>query len=163
MGLVLTIDSVAVTLSCILFLPIGDISRMVDKLDNALNFNSQAMNVFGDRQKILANNIANADTPGFKARDIDFSSELKQAVANGRAGTSGLAMSVTSSRHIEIQPHGRAVQDLKYRVPDQPSMDGNTVDMDRERSAFAENAIRYQTSVTMMKSSISRIKSAMQD
>lgn len=136
---------------------------MVDKLDNALNFNSQAMNLLGERQKILANNIANADTPGFKARDIDFSSELKQAVANGSAGNSGLAMATTSSRHIAIQPKGSMVHDMKYRVPDQPSLDGNTVDMDRERSAFADNMLRYQTSVTMMKSSISRIKSAMQE
>lgn len=136
---------------------------MVDKLDNALNFNSQALNLLGERQKILANNIANADTPGFKARDIDFSSELKQAVANGRSSSSGLAMSVTSDRHIAIQPKSSMAHDLKYRVPDQPSMDGNTVDMDRERSAFADNALRYQASLTMMKSSISRIKSAMQD
>lgn len=136
---------------------------MVDKLDNALNFNSQALSLQGERQKILANNIANADTPGFKARDIDFASELKQAVDNGSAGSSGLAMSVTSDRHIAIQPKGAAIHDLKYRVPDQPSMDGNTVDMDRERSAFADNALRYQASLQMMKSSISRIKSAMQE
>jgi flagellar basal-body rod protein FlgB len=136
---------------------------MVDKLDKALNFNSQALNVLGERQKILANNIANSDTPGFKARDIDFSAELKKAVANGKASNSGLAMTVTSSRHIEIQPHGQAVHELKYRVPDQPSMDGNTVDMDRERSAFTDNALRYQTGLTMMKGSISRIKSAMQE
>lgn len=136
---------------------------MVDKLDNALNFNSQAMRLLGERQKILANNIANADTPGFKARDIDFSSELKQAVANGHTGNSGLAMTTTSDRHIAIQPKGTMVHDLKYRVPDQPSLDGNTVDMDRERSAFADNMLRQQASVTMMKSSISRIKSAMQE
>lgn len=136
---------------------------MVDKLDSALNFNSQAMNLLGERQKILANNIANADTPGFKARDIDFSSELKQAVANGSAGNSGLAMTTTSARHIAIQPKGAMVHDMKYRVPDQPSLDGNTVDMDRERSAFTDNMLRYQASVTMMKSSISRIKSAMQE
>jgi flagellar basal-body rod protein FlgB len=136
---------------------------MVDKLDNALNFNSQAMSLLGERQKILANNIANADTPGFKARDIDFSSELKQAVAKGGASRSGLAMSVTSDRHIAIQPKGAMVHDLKYRTPDQPSADGNTVDMDRERSAFADNALRYQSSLTMMKNSISGLKSAMQE
>jgi flagellar basal-body rod protein FlgB len=136
---------------------------MVDKLDNALNFNREALNLLSERQKILANNIANADTPNFKARDVDFASELKLAVSKGRVSSGGLGLAVTSERHIAMQPHQRAVHDLKYRVPDQVSLDGNTVDMDRERSAFTDNAVRYQTSLTMMNSQLNRIKSAMQE
>lgn len=137
---------------------------MVDKLDNTLNFNSQALSVFSERQKVLANNIANADTPNFKARDIDFASELKKAATGSRSTGSGLGLSVTSERHIAAQGGpAKFSGDLKYRVPDQPSLDGNTVDMDRERGAFADNALRYQTSLTMMSSQLRRMKSAMQE
>lgn len=135
---------------------------MVDKLDNALNFNREALNLRSERQKVLANNIANADTPNFKAKDFDFASELKTAVTKGRASGGGMELSTTSSRHLSAHSSSPAVRDLKYRVPDQPSLDGNTVDMDRERANFADNSMRYQASLTMMKSSISRLKAAMQ-
>ena len=135
---------------------------MVDKLDNALHFNREALNLRAERQKVLANNIANADTPNFKARDFDFASELSSAVGKGRAGRGGMELSTTSSRHLSGHSSSPAVRDLQYRVPDQPSLDGNTVDMDRERANFADNSMRYQASLTMMKSSISRLKAAMQ-
>lgn len=135
---------------------------MVDKLDNALHFNREALNLRAERQKVLANNIANADTPNFKARDFDFASELNSAVNKGRASRGGMELSTTSSRHLSGHSSSPSVHDLKYRVPDQPSLDGNTVDMDRERANFADNSMRYQASLTMMKSSISRLKAAMQ-
>ena len=133
---------------------------MMDKLDNELNFNRQALNLRVQRQKLLANNIANADTPGFKAQDIDFSKTLEKAVRGG--GSGGLKMNATSDRHFKGSLSGAASLDLKYRIPHQPSMDGNTVDMDIERSQFADNNIRHETSLKMLSSSISRIKSAMQ-
>ena len=135
---------------------------MVDKLDNALHFNREALNLRAERQKVLANNIANADTPNFKAKDFDFASELKSAVGKGRASGRGIELSTTSSRHLSAHSSRPAVRDLQYRVPDQPSLDGNTVDMDVERANFADNSMRYQASLTMMKSSISRLKAAMQ-
>ena len=135
---------------------------MVDKLDNALRFNQEALNLRNERQKVLANNIANADTPNFKARDFYFASELKTAVGHGRAHK-GLEMTATSPQHLRGHTAGSTdVRDLKYRVPDQPSLDGNTVDMDRERGAFADNSVRYQAGLTFMKSNISGLKAAMQ-
>nr|CBX70906.1 flagellar basal-body rod protein flgB [Yersinia enterocolitica W22703] len=86
------------------------------------------------RQEILSSNIANADTPGFQARDIDFSSQLKKVMEQGRASGTGVSLSLTSARHIPASTVQPPDLDLLFRVPDQPSMDGNTVDMDRERT-----------------------------
>jgi flagellar basal-body rod protein FlgB len=113
---------------------------MLDKLDAALRFQQEALNLSAQRQEILAANIANADTPGFQARDIDFSSELKKVMERGRAENSGVALTLTSSRHIPAQTLSAPSADLLYRIPDQPSLDGNTVDMDRERTQFADTA-----------------------
>ena len=73
---------------------------MLDKLDAALRFQQEALNLRAQRQEILAANIANADTPGYQARDIDFSSELKKVMERGRAERTGVALAMTSSRHL---------------------------------------------------------------
>lgn len=136
---------------------------MLDKLEGALQFKREALNLRAERQAVLANNIANADTPGFKARDIDFSKQLDQAVSRGRAQANGMQMSTTSERHLQGRTlPAPSTNELLYRTPTQPSMDGNTVDMDAERSAYADNAVRYQTSLTLMSGSLKRLKSAMQ-
>lgn len=136
---------------------------MLDKLDGALRFHQEALNLRAERQQVLANNIANADTPGFKARDFDFARELASAVQNGRPGGSSMNLATTSPRHLQGRLESPAVHELLYRVPDQPSLDGNTVDMDRERTAFADNAVRYQASLTFMNSRLQGLKSAMQE
>ncbi|SHF11618.1 flagellar basal-body rod protein FlgB [Modicisalibacter ilicicola DSM 19980] len=135
---------------------------MIDKLEGALRFHQEALNLRAERQKVLASNIANADTPGYKARDMNFSGELSRAMQQGRADASGLALATTSSRHIAAQGAASVGRDLLYRVPDQPSLDGNTVDMDRERAQFADNAVRYQASLTVLNRKIQGLKSAMQ-
>ncbi|GHB08538.1 flagellar basal body rod protein FlgB [Salinicola rhizosphaerae] len=136
---------------------------MFDKLDSALRFQQEAINLRAERQKVLANNIANADTPNFKARDFDFQSELTRVMEQGRSEGSGLALERTSSRHIAGGAGAvSAVHELQYRMPDQPSLDGNTVDMDRERSAFADNALRYQADLTFVSRRIQGLKNAMQ-
>ena len=135
---------------------------MFDKLDGALRFHQEALNLRAERQKVLASNIANADTPNYKARDMNFSSELSRAMQQGRSETDGLALATTSSRHIAAQGPASVGRDLLYRVPDQPSLDGNTVDMDRERAQFADNAVRYQASLTILNRKIQGLKSAMQ-
>ena len=135
---------------------------MIDKLSGALNFHQEALNLRAERHEVLAANIANADTPNYKARDMDFSRELSRVMESGRAGGSGLALATTSARHIPAQASAPASQELLYRVPDQPSLDGNTVDMDRERTQFADNAVRYQAALTMINSRIQGLKSAMQ-
>lgn len=135
---------------------------MLDKLDAALRFQQEALNLRAERQEILAANIANADTPGYQARDIDFASEMKKVMERGRAGTHGVALSLTSERHIPAQNLSSAATDLLYRIPDQPALDGNTVDMDRERTQFADNSLQYQTGLTVLGGQIKGMMSVLQ-
>jgi flagellar basal-body rod protein FlgB len=93
---------------------------------------------------MLASNIANADTPGYKAKDVDF----KSALANVEA-QSGNTLTRTNSKHIQISTAENNA-DILYRVPNQSSLDGNTVDEQVEKSAFADNALRYQASITFL-------------
>ncbi len=123
---------------------------MLDKLDNSLRFQQQALSLLNQRQDILASNIANADTPGYLARDIDFSQQLKKAMSNGPQATAPLALKLTTNKHIAASAPAMHSSQLLYRVPDQPSADGNTVDMDRERVSFVDNSIKYQSSLTML-------------
>lgn len=135
---------------------------MFDKIEGALGFHQEVLNLRAERQKVLASNVANADTPNYKARDFDFSSELSRVMEQGRADGRGLALSTTSNRHIEAQGTSAVGRDLLYRVPDQPSLDGNTVDMDRERAQLADNAVRYEAGLTIMNRKIQGLKTAMQ-
>lgn len=132
---------------------------MIDQLEASLHFHQQALGLRQERQKVLTSNIANADTPGYKARDMDFAGELEKAVERGGGG---LALARTSGRHLEGQGVSGASRELLYRVPDQPSLDGNTVDMDRERTQFADNSVRYQSALTILNSRIQGLKKAMQ-
>ena len=135
---------------------------MFDRLAAALQFDQEALNLRHQRQQVLANNIANADTPNFKARDFDFASELSRAMDSGRPADGGLALSTTAAGHIAGGSGSAPVGDLLYRVPDQPSLDGNTVNMDVERTRFADNSVRYQAALTMLNGRIQGLKSAMQ-
>ena len=135
---------------------------MIDRLAAALQFDQEALNLRHQRQQVLANNIANADTPNFKARDFDFASELSRAMDSGRPAEGGLSLSTTADGHIAGGSGSAPVGDLLYRVPDQPSLDGNTVNMDVERTRFADNSVRYQAALTMLNGRIQGLKSAMQ-
>jgi flagellar basal-body rod protein FlgB len=132
---------------------------VVSKLDNAFSFQQQALSLRANRQQVLAGNIANADTPNYKARDFDFSTALKDAVA-GRNGRN-LALSSTSGRHLQGSGDSGPAK-LLYRQESQSSVDGNTVNMDVERAQFAENAIQYEASVTFISSQIKTLMSAIQ-
>lgn len=134
---------------------------MLDKLDASLRFQQEALNLRSQRQQVLAANIANADTPEFRARDFDFSRELAKAVKGGK-GTSSMRLVTTSALHLQGASAVFAVRELLYRVPDQPSLDGNTVDMDRERTQFVDNTVRYQASLTFLSSRLQGLKTAMQ-
>ncbi|KFK93484.1 MULTISPECIES: flagellar basal body rod protein FlgB [unclassified Serratia (in: enterobacteria)] len=133
---------------------------MLDKLDAALRFGQEALNLRARRQEILSANIANADTPGYQARDIDFASQLSQVMAQGRS--SDMALNLTSARHLPAQNIQPPSLDLLFRVPDQPALDGNTVDMDRERTHFADNSLKYQTDLTLMSGQIKGMMSVLQ-
>jgi flagellar basal-body rod protein FlgB len=130
---------------------------MIDKLNAVLDFHQQAVNLRGHRQQLLASNIANADTPNYKARDIDFKSALQGALS----GTSG-ALNTTSSRHIAPSTGSAGAAPLLYRAPLQGSVDGNTVDMDVERSQFADNAIHYEAGLASLTHEIKLMLAALQ-
>lgn len=134
---------------------------MIDKLTGTLHFHQEALNLRDQRQQVLANNIANADTPNFKARDFDFASELQRAAAQGRQQQNALAR--TAPGHMGGSGMGApGVDNMQYRIPAQSRLDGNTVDMDMERSKFLDNSVRYQASLTFMNSRIKSLRSAMQ-
>ncbi|MBE5203789.1 MULTISPECIES: flagellar basal body rod protein FlgB [Pectobacterium] len=135
---------------------------MLDKLDASLRFQQEALNLRAQRQEILAANIANADTPGYQARDIDFASQLSKTMEQGRVNGTGIALKTTSVRHIPAQNFQPPELDLLYRVPDQPALDGNTVDMDRERTNFADNSLKYQSSLTVIGGQIKGMMSVLQ-
>ena len=132
---------------------------MSSRLDEAMRFHQTALNTRAYRQQVIASNIANADTPNFKARDVDFREALKGALA-GKSGS--LALSTTSARHLAAAGASPLEANLKFRNDQQGAIDGNTVNMDVERSAFAENAIQYQASVTFINGLITGMQRAIQ-
>lgn len=126
----------------------GDMSG---KLDDYLRVNETAINLRAQRQQLLASNIANADTPNYKARDMDFNSALKSAL--DRSDPAANALSKTDPGHLDGNATGSAGNGgaaILYRTPTQPSADGNTVDMDIERNQFADNAVRYEAGLTFI-------------
>ena len=132
---------------------------MISKLDEMLDFHRSALNLRSYRQQILAGNVANADVPQFKARDIDFARALQSAQAQSAARG---ALAVTSPRHLRGAAGARGVSELLYRVPHQDSLDGNTVDMDVERVQFADNAIHVEANLTFLNSQIKAMLAAIQ-
>jgi len=112
--------------------------------DSALGNHDKALIVRSRRAELLASNIANGDTPGYKARDIEFKSEFADILAKRNTG-----LKLTHSNHIQTSGHLMGM-DVMYRIPNQASLDGNTVDSQLEKSAFAENALRYQASLTFL-------------
>jgi len=112
--------------------------------DSALGNHDKALVVRSRRAELLASNIANGDTPGYKARDIDFKSTFENVQAQQSQG-----LNLTHSNHIQ-QSTQVSGMDVLYRIPNQSSLDGNTVDSQLEKSAFAENALRYQASLTFL-------------
>jgi len=138
---------------------------MIGKLDDYLRFNETALALRAQRQQLLASNIANADTPNYKARDIDFANALQGALARSAPPAGNLA--TTAPGHIAraTSADGNALPDgtpVLYRGVVQGSVDGNTVDMDVERNQFADNALRYEAAVTMINSQIRGLLTAIQ-
>ena len=132
---------------------------MVDKLNEVFQFHQNALNLRSFRQQVIASNIANADTPGYKARDIDFATAL-QDVSAGREGN--LSMRTSNTRHISAAAGGNEPAKLLYRAAVQPSIDGNTVDMNMERNRFAENAVHIDANLTFLNGKIKTLLAALQ-
>ncbi|AUN95555.1 flagellar basal body rod protein FlgB [Pseudazoarcus pumilus] len=130
---------------------------MKARLEEALQFHQSALNLQARRQEMLASNIANADTPNYKARDIDFRSAL--AAQLGRPGE-GMALAQTSAGHLPTGGAQGFEGYVGYRQELQSSADGNTVNMDVERAAFAENALHYEASLTFINGLLSGMRTA---
>jgi len=134
---------------------------MTDRISDAFRFDQQALALRAQRQEVLSSNIANADTPGYKSRDFDFRDAMANAL-DARMRLPETRLALTSARHIPGRAAVAQPADLLYRQPLQPSLDGNTVDMDVERVEFADNAMRYQTGLTVLSGRIKSLLSAMQ-
>ena len=148
---------------------------MLNRLTDALNFQTQALALRSERQRLLASNIANADTPGYQARDMDFARALREATsasssgyaANGSApstpgasaGSNNLAR--TQSGHMALSVGSRRESDLLFSTAAQTNMDSNTVDMDRERASFADNAVKYEATLRFINGSVRTALDAM--
>ena len=133
---------------------------MLNRLGDTLDFQAQALSLRSERQRLIASNIANADTPGYVARDLDFAQALRQATGNlqpartlqtsqpGHLGGSGSAGSAGS------------VGNLTYATAAQTNLDRNTVDMDRERASFADNSVKYEATLRFINGNVRTVLSA---
>lgn len=126
------------------------------ELGQKLEVMSKAINLRVQRHQLLASNIANADTPGYKAKDFDFAQAMENALV-GRS--SGLALAKTASRHLNVGGAG-TVANVQYRKETQSAVDGNTVDMDVERAQISENAVQYQILTNLIGDSIKNMRLA---
>ncbi len=130
---------------------------MAISFDNALGIHEQALNARVKRAEVLANNLANADTPGFKARDIEFKALLNNQMEMSRSGGS-LSVSKTDSKHMSMSDE--TGESLLYRNPTQPSIDGNTVDSQQEMAAYMKNSMDYQASFQFLNGKFKALTSA---
>ena len=134
--------------------------RMLDKIARHFNFQEKALGLHARRNEVIASNIANADTPNYKAVDFDFAKAMKSALAGD--SRSSLALSQTDNRHLAGKQTQQSTDgvEVEYRQAVQPSIDGYTVDMDVERSAFMDNSLRYQSTLTFLNRRISGLSDA---
>ncbi len=126
---------------------------MAINFDNALGVYPLALKFREQRGELLASNLANADTPNYKARDMDF-----QAVLKG-VQSPQLKLAVTQQAHLQAQGVNSGARP-QYRVPSQPSLDGNTVEAEQEQLRYAENALNYQFSLRLLTDKFSGLTSA---
>jgi flagellar basal-body rod protein FlgB len=134
---------------------------MLNRLTDALDFQGQALQLRSERQRLIASNIANADTPGYIARDMDFAQTLHAATGALPAAS---ALAAPHAGHLSSTAlglnGGRIGSELLYATPAQTNLDRNTVDMDRERASFADNAIKYEATLRFINSNVRTTLSA---
>jgi len=129
----------------------------MQRLTDALDFQAQALVLRAERQRVIASNIANADTPGYVARDMDFARALREATGAAQA----VAPATTQPRHVALPAGARAEAQLLYTRPTQDSLDRNSVDMDRERAAFADNTVKYEATLRFVNAQARTLLDAM--
>ncbi|MDF1482795.1 flagellar basal body rod protein FlgB [Extensimonas sp. H3M7-6] len=150
---------------------------MLNKMTQSLDFQGQALLLRAERQRVLASNIANADTPGYTARDFNFADALRTASGNAGAGTTvrlapasaSADAGISDPRHIPLPTaqvggmgSGVVGEKLGYAVQTEPSLDNNSVDLDRERANFVDNAVRYEATLRFINGQAKTMLSAIQ-
>jgi flagellar basal-body rod protein FlgB len=141
---------------------------MLNRLTDSLNFQANALALRSERQRLIASNIANADTPGYVARDFDFATALRQATGKGSMGDSSVHaskvnMTSSSAGHLSrdgLPAGSRAQPDMNYARSAQTNLDSNTVDMDRERANFADNTVRYEATLRFINGQVRTLNTA---
>ena len=133
---------------------------MANLMDPVFGIYEQAISVRKERQNILANNLANADTPNFKARDMDWRAQMRVAQEDLEKTKFKPDMVRTNGRHIEGFADLSTDDYLKYRQPTQPALDGNTVETHIEKAQFMENSIQYQATLEFLNGKITSIRGA---
>jgi flagellar basal-body rod protein FlgB len=129
---------------------------MPNRLTDSLDFQAQALSLRAERQRLIASNIANADTPGYVARDLNFAQALRAATGGANAAST---LATSSAGHIG-GGGARAEANLVYATPSQTNLDRNTVDMDRERASFADNAVHYEATLRFINGGVRTMLSA---
>jgi flagellar basal-body rod protein FlgB len=124
---------------------------MINRLTDNLDFQGQALSLRSERQRLIASNIANADTPGYVARDMDFAQALKQATGGARPLPT---LATSQPGHIAGTPGARSDANLLYARPSQNNLDRNTVDMDRERANFVDNSVKYEATLRFINANV---------
>ena len=133
----------------------------LQRLGNDLDFHAQALALRSQRQRLLASNIANADTPGFVARDLDFAAALRDATGGGGAVAAALRPLRASLASLPASGADVGQAHLRYAMPSQTNLDGNSVDMDRERASFADNSLKYEATLRFINSHVRTMLDAM--
>ena len=128
----------------------------MQRLTDALDFQSQALVLRAERQRLIASNIANADTPGYQARELDFANALRQATASVGGG-----LAISHAGHDAGVPSLRGEPGLLYARHSQDTIDRNTVDLDRERASFADNSVKYEATLRFINGSVRTMLDAM--
>ena len=131
---------------------------MIDRLTDALDFQGQALSLRAERQRLIASNIANADTPGYVARDMNFAQALKEATGAAQPARS---LAVSQPGHIGGTAGASAEPNLLYATPAQTNLDRNTVDMDRERASFVDNSVKYEATLRFINTNVRQMLDAM--
>lgn len=133
---------------------------MLDRIDRTFEPHLRALRLRAQRSELLAANIANADTPHFQAKDFDFQSAYRNAVSARE--TSGIQLTRTHAAHFGSAGVAATGAEVQFRHPVQPSIDGNTVELDAEVGRYSENALRYQAALTFTSSKIRGLMTALQ-
>ena len=134
---------------------------MLNRMTDSLDFQAQALTLRAERQRLIAGNIANADTPGFVAQDMDFASALREATGTQSSAAAMTGQATTQAAHIPLTMETAGALALKYAAPSQTNLDSNTVDMDRERASFVDNSVKYEATLRFINTDVKYMLDAM--